>query len=80
MPKTLLLKKIHRTRIKSHDLSIRIDESTLNRSTNTKYIGVIIDHKLNWYEHIAHVKKKVSNGISILYKARPFLWSSRNKY
>ena len=37
----------HRERIKDHDLSIRIDGSTLNRSTNIKYIGVMIDHKLN---------------------------------
>ena len=43
----------------------------LNRSSNIKYIGVIIDHKLNCCEHIAHVK--VSKGIGILYKARQFL-------
>ena len=23
-----------------------------------KYLGVIIDHKLNWIEHISYVKKK----------------------
>ena len=37
----------HREIIKDHDLSIRIDESTLNRSSNIKYLGVIIDHKFN---------------------------------
>ena len=70
--KTLYL-VFHRGRIKDHDLSIRIDGSTLNRSTNIKYIGVIIDHKLNWCDHIAHVKNNVSKGIGILYKARQFL-------
>ena len=55
------------------ELSIQIDGSTLNRSRNIKYLGVIIDHKLNWCEHIAHVKNKVSQGIGILYKARQFL-------
>ena len=63
----------HRARIKNHDLSKRIDGSTLNRSSNIKYLGVIIDHKLNWCEHITHVKNKVSKGIGILYKARQFL-------
>ena len=63
----------HRARIKDHELSIQIDGSTLNRSRNIKYLGVIIDHKLNWCEHIAHVKNKVSKGIGILYKARQFL-------
>ena len=37
----------HRARIKDHDLSMRIDGSTLNRSSNIKYLGVIIDHKHN---------------------------------
>ena len=46
---------------------------TLNRSSNIKYLGVIIDHKLNWCEHIAHVKNTVSKGIGILYNARQFL-------
>ena len=63
----------HWARIKDHELSIQIDGSTLNRSRNIKYLGVIIDHKLNWCEHIAHVKNKVSKGIGILYKARQFL-------
>ena len=62
----------HRARIKDHDLSIRIDGSTLNRSSNIKYLGVIIDHKLNWCVHIASVKNKVSKGIGILYKTRQF--------
>ena len=63
----------HRARIKDYDLCIAIDGSTLNRSSNIKYLGVIIDHKLTWCEHISHVKKKVSKGIGILYKARQFL-------
>ena len=63
----------HRARIKEHDLSIRINESTLNRTTNIKYLGVIIYHKRNWCEHTDHVKNNVSKGIGILYKARQFL-------
>ena len=50
----------YRARIKYNDLSIRIDKSTLIRSTN-------------WCEHIAHVKNIVSKGIGILYKVRQFL-------
>ena len=50
-----------------NDLSIRIDESTLNRSSTVKYLGVIIGYKLNWCEHIAHVTNNISNAIGILY-------------
>ena len=40
-----------------------------------KYIGVIIDHKLKWCEHISYVKNKVSKclGIGIIFKARMVL-------
>ena len=38
-----------------------------------KYLGVIIDHKLNWMEHISYVKNKIKKGIGTLYKARQFL-------
>ena len=34
---------------------------------------VIIYQKLNWCEHIAYVKNKVSKGVGILYRARQFL-------
>ena len=59
----------HRARIKNHDLCIWIDESTLNRNTNIKYIGFIIDHKIIWCEHISHVKNKVSKGVGIALKS-----------
>ena len=38
-----------------------------------KYLGVIIDHKIKWCEHISYVKNKVSKGIGIIFKARPVL-------
>ena len=41
--------------------------------TNVKYLGVIIDYKLNWTQHIAHVKNKISKGIGIMYRARNYL-------
>ena len=43
-----------------------------------KYIGVIIDHRLNW-SHIAHVENKVSNGIGIMYTARSYITQSSLK-
>ena len=40
---------------------------------SAKYLGVIIDHKLNWIDHIACIKNKISKGIGIMYRARNFL-------
>ena len=38
-----------------------------------QYLGIIIDHKLNWVQHITYVKNKIAKGIGIMYKARRFL-------
>ena len=47
-----------------------------------KYLGVIIDTKLNWISHITFVKNKVAKGIGIIRRARPLLNKSalRNLY
>ena len=58
----------HRSRIKPNVINkVVIDDHQVN---SAKYLGVIIDHKLNWIEHISYVKSKMSKGIGIMYKAR----------
>ena len=44
-----------------------------------KYLGVIIDTKLNWISHITFVKNKVAKGIGIIRRARPLLNKSALK-
>ena len=69
----------HRSRIKSNSIgtlgNILLDSAKLIELDYVKYmyLGVIIDHKLNWIEHIAYVKNKISKGIGIMYKARQYL-------
>ena len=46
----------HRARIKSDEHAvITIEYVILQRTNSLKYLGVIIDYKLNWTQHIAHV-------------------------
>ena len=52
---------------------IKVNGVSLQSTNSFKYLGVIIDHKLNWTQHIAHVKNKVSKGIGIMYRARNYL-------
>ena len=64
----------HRSRIKPDVINkVVIDNHELTQVNSAKYLGVIIDHKLNWIEHISYVKSKMSKGIGIMYKARQFL-------
>ena len=53
--------------------SIVMDNTILVKTSSLKYLGVIVDHKLYWIEHISYVRNKVSKGIGIMYKARRFL-------
>ena len=50
-----------------------MDNCSLNKVNSAKYLGVIIDHNLNWIDHIAYIKNKISKGIGIMYRARHFL-------
>ena len=66
----------HRTRIKHMAgvaNSIVMDNTILVKTSSLKYLGVIVNQKLNWIEHISYVRNKVSTSISIMYKARRFL-------
>ena len=46
---------------------------SLNRVNCSKCLGVEIDEFLTWDTHIASVSKKVSSGISIMRKIKPFI-------
>ena len=64
----------HRAKIKiDNDVNITMNNDCLKRTNILKYFCVIIDHKLNWTQHIAHVKNNVSRGIGIMYRARSYL-------
>ena len=62
----------HRARLKpTINVFIRQDKISLTRST--KFLGIIIDDKLKWTEHIAYVKNKISKSSGILSKARNYI-------
>ena len=52
------------------DFSLSIDNQLINRISNTKVLGVIIDDELKWNEHILYVKNKISKVIGIMYRVR----------
>ena len=36
-----------------------MDSNILTKVNSSKYLGVIVDYKLNWIDHIAYVKNKI---------------------
>ena len=47
-----------------------MNNEELQEKEYTKYLGVIIDNKLNWKKHISQTKIRLSKGIGILYRVR----------
>ena len=41
------------------DINLKINDETIPRVNSTNFLGLIIDHKLNWDQHINHVSKKL---------------------
>ena len=48
----------HRTRIKHKLRNITICGTNVSYTKNTKFLGVIIDKKLRWSDHINYIKKQ----------------------
>ena len=52
------------------NLNLFINGQRINKVSNCKYLGVIIDDALNWEEHANFVYKKIIRFSSIIYKLR----------
>ena len=59
----------HRKKIDG-DIKIKIDDEEIDWVYKTKFLDVIIDHKITWKEHVTYVSGKMSRSIGILIKAR----------
>ena len=55
---------------------IEIDNIPITRVHFTKFLGVIIDDKLSWSNHITNITKTISRNTGVLSKLRIFLPSS----
>lgn len=50
--------------------TLYINGETIERVDNFKFLGVLIDAKLTWNDHVQFIKKKISKGLGIMYKAK----------
>ena len=59
-----------RKNVSTVNIEIKINGICIKKVEHAKFLGVIIDHKLNWDHHIKYIKQKVAKGIGIIIKAR----------
>ena len=49
-------------------IQIAINGSNIEKVNSTKYLGVYIDHHLNWKDHIAYISSKLSKSTAVIHK------------
>ena len=52
---------------------IILNTNILHQAHYIKFLGIIIDDKLKWVNHISYIKNKIAKGMGILLKARKVL-------
>ena len=57
----------------SLNVKLTIDGELINEVDKTKFLGILIDNKLMWKQHIAYVSGKIARGIGMIIKARQYL-------
>ncbi|KAL5253023.1 hypothetical protein ACHWQZ_G015697 [Mnemiopsis leidyi] len=62
-----------RARLDLNNFTISIDNTILERKTSARFLGVIVDEKLSWAEHIKAVKVKMTRYIGIMHKIKGYL-------
>ena len=56
--------------INAVDVTVKINNVSINRVDATKFLGVVIDDKLSWKKHIDIVKSKVSKSMFLLNRVK----------
>jgi len=59
--------------VKKVKLNIMINNQAIGEVSETKFLGVVIDRRLHWKEHISRICGKISRGIGMIIKARYYL-------
>ena len=55
------------------DKNINVDGKNNNKTSKTKFLGVIIDNKLSWKDHTLYISRKLARITGVILKARKCL-------
>ena len=73
-PKKYQLVHFTRKRNEDHSRDLRLGQHIIKAKPHGKFLGVRLDTKLNWREHINQVKEKVAKSIAGLSKLARSTW------
>lgn len=69
----ILFEKKTSTIAADYDINLRINQNKIVRVLSTKYLGLTIDSKLTFHQHIDNLKKKLNSISFAIRRARPFI-------
>ena len=56
-----------------HDWQIKIRGEIINQVENIKFLGIILDERLSWKEHVRYISTKLAKSIGVLGKAKKYI-------
>ena len=56
--------------VSSDNALLKIDGTAIECVSKTKFLGVIVDDKFSWSDHISVVNNKISKSLGMMYKAK----------
>ena len=62
-----------KARKKEQNLNIKINDKTISEVNTCKFLGIIVDNRLKWTDHINALSTKISKSIGIISKTRKYL-------
>ena len=60
-------------RVDDSGFELRMGNHIISRTKNYRYLGLLVDEKLSWADHIDEVCKKLSQIAGVIYKIRTLL-------
>ena len=75
LPKTHFM-VFHRAKHKLNNISISLNSVPIEQVNHTKFLGVDIDNKLDWSNHISYINAKIAKGVGIICRAKKYFSSS----
>ena len=62
----------YKTKVK-RDMCLYMHDHEIKPVSTTKFLGVILDKKIQWLYHIYYIKNKISKTLEIIYKVKKML-------
>ena len=57
----------------SHNLRLVIEGTEIQRTSEARFLGVLVDDKLKWSQHVKTLKSKMSRYVGIMYRVKSLI-------